>query len=132
MRPTTRRGPTVSHRRERGGDVRRLHVVRTIVSIGLLALVACQSKPAVERASLIVHNARVYTVNDAQPEAQAVAVRGDRIVLVGSNEDALALRGAGTTVIDALGATVLPGLQDSHGHFTGLGTSLQSLDLRGT
>ena len=113
--------------------MREPRVVKTIVASALLAaLVACQSKPVVEPASLIVHNARVYTVNEAQPEAQAVAVRGDRIVLVGSNESALALRGDRTKVIDALGATLLPGLQDSHGHFTGLGGSLQALHLRGT
>jgi predicted amidohydrolase YtcJ len=74
----------------------------------------------------------VYTVNAAQPTAEAVAARGDRIVLVGSNQDALALRGDGTQVIDAQGAAVVPGLQDAHGHFTGLGASLQVLRLRGT
>lgn len=97
-----------------------------------MALGACQARPAVEPASLIVHNARVYTVNQAQPQAEAVAVRGERIVMVGGNDAALALRGADTRVIDAQGATLLPGLQDAHGHFTGLGESLQILPLRGT
>jgi hypothetical protein len=74
----------------------------------------------------------VYTVHAAQPAAEAVAVRGDRIVLVGSSEAALEMRGAETRVIDAQGATLVPGLQDAHGHFTGLGASLQILPLRGT
>jgi predicted amidohydrolase YtcJ len=108
-------------------------LLRTIVAGSLLtALAACQSRPAVEPATLIVHNARVYTARDTQPDAEAVAVRGDRIVLVGSNASALALRGDKTRVIDAKGATLLPGLQDAHGHFTGLGASLQALHLRGT
>jgi predicted amidohydrolase YtcJ len=108
-------------------------LLRAIAAGSLLtALSACQSRPAVEPATLIVHNARVYTVRDTQPDAEAVAVRGERIVLVGTSANALALRGDRTTVIDAKGATLLPGLQDSHGHFTGLGASLQSLHLRGT
>ena len=97
-----------------------------------LALSACRAGQPVEPASLIVYNASVYTVNSAQPRAEAVAVREDRIVLVGSTADALALRGTDTRVIDAEGATLLPGIQDSHGHFTNLGASLQVLPLRGT
>jgi predicted amidohydrolase YtcJ len=95
-------------------------------------VVACQSRPPAEPATLIVHNAQVYTMHTAQPTAQAVAVRGDRIVLVGSSEAALELRGPDTRVIDAEGATLVPGIQDAHGHFTGLGESLQVLQLRGT
>ena len=107
--------------------------VRRLLVVCLAAgLAACQSRPPVEPATLIVHNAVVYTVNSAQPTAEAVAVRGDRLVLVGTNQAALALRGPSTRVIDARGAAVVPGLQDSHGHFTGLGASLQVLRLRGT
>ncbi|HXH05313.1 MAG TPA: amidohydrolase [Vicinamibacterales bacterium] len=83
-------------------------------------------------ADLIVHNARVYTVDPKRPTAEAVAARGDRLVFVGDNRGALALRGPSTRVIDASGATVVPGLQDAHGHFTGLGQSLQRLDFRRT
>ena len=59
-------------------------------------------------------------------------MRGDRIVLVGTSPAALELRGPDTRVVDAEGATLVPGLQDSHGHFTELGASLQVLQLRGT
>jgi predicted amidohydrolase YtcJ len=112
---------------------RTIVLVRAPLSLCLLVLaVACQSRPAPERASLIVHNAKVYTVHDAQPTAEAVAVRGDRIVLVGRSAAALELRGPETRVIDAEGATLIPGIQDAHGHFTGLGESLQVLQLRGT
>ena len=105
---------------------------RSALSLVAFFTLACQSRPATEPATLIVHNAQVYTVHAAQPQAEAVAVRGDRIVLVGTNQAALALRGTNTRVIDAGGATVVPGLQDSHGHFTNLGASLQVLRLRGT
>lgn len=84
------------------------------------------------RAAVIIHNATVYTVNAKQPTAQALAFTGDRITFVGDNAGALALRGPGTQVIDAGGRALIPGLHDAHGHFTGLGSSLQQLDLRGT
>lgn len=83
-------------------------------------------------ADLIIHNARIYTVNAAAPRADAVAIRDGRFLVVGDDQSALATRGEQTRVIDAGGATVLPGLHDAHGHFTGLGASLQVLDLRGT
>jgi predicted amidohydrolase YtcJ len=107
---------------------RRLPWLTVLVVIGI----GCQARPVVEPATLIVHNAQVYTVNTAQPKAEAIAVRGDRIVLVGTNQAALELRGPTTRVIDAGGGTLLPGLQDAHGHFTGLGASLRVLRLRGT
>jgi predicted amidohydrolase YtcJ len=107
--------------------------VRSLTLLCLLAIAAgCQSRPPAEPATLIVHNAKVYTVYDAQPTAEAVAVRGDRIVLVGDSDAALELRGPQTRIIDAKGATLVPGIQDAHGHFTGLGESLQVLQLRGT
>jgi predicted amidohydrolase YtcJ len=105
---------------------------RTILAVAAAAALSCQARPPAEPATLIIHNARVYTVAAAQPQAEAVAVRGDRIVLVGSSDAALQLRGANSRVIDARGATLLPGLQDAHGHFTGLGASLQVLRLRDT
>jgi predicted amidohydrolase YtcJ len=98
----------------------------------LSTTLACSTEVPVPPAELIVHNAVIYTANDAQPRAEAVAVRGGRFVVVGSNADALKLAGSRTRVIDAGGKTVVPGLQDSHGHFTGLGASLQVLRLRGT
>ena len=107
--------------------------MRLLTLICVVALAgACQARPVAEPATLIVHNAKVYTMHAAQPTAEAVAVRGDRIVLVGTSSAALELRGAETRVIDAKGATLVPGIQDSHGHFAGLGESLQVLQLRGT
>jgi hypothetical protein len=101
----------------------------------LAALVlAAAAAPAAQQApaDLIVHNAAIYTADDARPRAEAIAVRGDRIAAVGTSADVLKLKGAATRVIDARGAAVLPGLHDAHGHFTGLGASLQVLRLRGT
>ncbi|BCS34483.1 amidohydrolase [Luteitalea sp. TBR-22] len=96
------------------------------------ATVAREAQPPAAPADLIVTNARVYTVDQARPEAQAVAVRGNRIVAVGTTTEALALKGPATQVIDAVGRAVIPGLHDAHGHVLGLGQGLQDLDLRGT
>lgn len=83
-------------------------------------------------ADLVIVNARVYTVDSGQREAQAVAIRGDRLVVVGSTAEALAHRGPSTQVIDAGGRAIVPGLHDAHGHVLGLGESLQNIDLRDT
>lgn len=68
------------------------------------------------QADLIIANARALTADPASPQAEAVAVRGDRIVYVGSSGGALELRGERTRVVDAAGATLLPGIIDSHYH----------------
>jgi predicted amidohydrolase YtcJ len=65
---------------------------------------------------LIIHNAKLVTVDPQFRIAQAMAVRGDRIQAVGSNTDILARKAANTRIIDAGGKTVLPGLMDSHVH----------------
>jgi predicted amidohydrolase YtcJ len=83
-------------------------------------------------ADLVVVNARIYTVDAANRVVDALAVTGDRIAAVGRSRDILPRRGEATHVIDARGATVVPGLHDAHGHFVGLGESLQIVDLRGT
>ena len=69
-----------------------------------------------EFADMIVRNGRVYTVNEAQPWAEAIAVSGDRIVHVGSDESIEAFIGPDTEVIDLQGKMVLPGIIDAHVH----------------
>src|SRR5437867_2538029 len=100
-------------------------------SMLLLALAGTGVTPAVpERAELVVVNAHVWTVDGARPEAEAVAVRGERIVLVGSNEEARRLAGPGTRLIDAGGRLLLPGFQDGHTHFVSSGMEVGQLDLK--
>jgi predicted amidohydrolase YtcJ len=67
-------------------------------------------------ADLIIQNARVLTMDDRMPRAQAVAIKGNRIVAVGDNAAALAVAGEQTHIIDAKGATLLPGFVESHLH----------------
>jgi predicted amidohydrolase YtcJ len=96
-----------------------------IVVLGWLASFA-QAQPA---ADLIVHNARIWTVDSSLPEAQAVAVLGERIVAVGSNQDVAAWRGPSTKMIDAGGKRLLPGFNDSHVHAATSGDELDDVQL---
>jgi predicted amidohydrolase YtcJ len=81
-------------------------------------------------ADLVLNNGKIVTMNSAQPAAQAVAIRGDRIVAVGSNADAAKLAGPRTQVIDLHGQLAIPGFIEGHGHFTGVGQFRMGLDLR--
>ncbi len=74
------------------------------------------SKPAA--ADLIIRNAKIWTVDRDHPEAEAVALLGDRIVAVGSNQEIDVWRGPNTRVQDAAGKRLLPGFNDAHVHFT--------------
>jgi predicted amidohydrolase YtcJ len=85
-----------------------------------------QSKPT---ADLIVTNAKVWTVDKVNPGAEAVAILGDRIIAVGSNDDVAMLRGPATKVIDASGKLLLPGFNDAHVHFVSGGRSLDAVQL---
>lgn len=67
-------------------------------------------------ADVIITNVSIFTADEANPRAEAVAVRGDRIVLVGSKSEVEAWRGPGTRVLDGDGKTLLPGFIDSHFH----------------
>ena len=80
-------------------------------------------------ATLVLRNGKVVTVDAAMPEAQAVAIRGDRIIAVGTNQAIQPYVGPSTQVIDLRGQLAIPGLVESHGHFMGLGQSKLTLDL---
>jgi len=79
---------------------------------------------------LIFVNGNVYTVNERQPHAEAVAVKNERIAFVGSNDDAKKFHAA--RVVDLAGKTVVPGLTDSHCHIFGIGEREMNLNLEGT
>src|SRR5215510_16554449 len=79
---------------------------------------------------LLLFNAHVITMNSSQPSAQAIAIRQDRIVWVGKNEEARKLFGEKILRLDLHGATVLPGIIDAHTHLVELGKSLLRLNLK--
>jgi predicted amidohydrolase YtcJ len=91
------------------------------------ARVAQQPGPA--PADLVLTNGRIVTVEDAAPEAQAIAIAGSRIVAVGSADAVKPYIGSSTRVIDLNGQLAIPGFIESHGHFTGIGEMKMELDL---
>lgn len=81
---------------------------------------------------LIIHNAKIYTFDPAQPQAEAVAVRDGKVLAVGSLADIMALNGAKSAdTFDLQGATLIPGLNDAHTHLIQWALSLHEVDLVG-
>ncbi|MEM9777174.1 MAG: amidohydrolase family protein, partial [Chloroflexota bacterium] len=76
-------------------------------------------------AKQIYINGNIITMNDAQPTAEAIGIAGDKIAVVGSNEEVKAWGGDDTQVVDIGGKTVIPGLIESHNHIS-LGAIWQS------
>ena len=96
------------------------------VTVVAASLAGCRSLPP---ADLVLLNARVYTVDAAQPWAEAVAVTGDRIVAVGATADIRRYAGEGTRVLDLGGAFVSPGFNDAHVHVDATGALLVGVNL---
>src|SRR5688572_4671308 len=94
-----------------------------------LVLTVFPSALAAQDADLIIRNARIWTGDSARPRAEAVAIRGERIIAVGSNTEADAHRTARTRVIDATGRMVTPGFIDDHTHFGQAGALLIGANL---
>ncbi len=97
--------------------------------VALVCVVPVWGQSSGVAADLIIRNAKIWTVDPSRPEAEAVAVLGDRIVAVGSNRELDVWRGAGTRVVDAGGKRLLPGFNDAHLHFMSGGSQLDNVQL---
>jgi adenine deaminase len=80
-------------------------LLRSFVTVLMISGMVLARTQAPEPADLIIHNAKIHTVNAKQPRAEAIAIRGQRIAAVGSNADILKLKGPASRVIDAGGTT---------------------------
>jgi predicted amidohydrolase YtcJ len=98
-----------------------------LISSFLLSPTAAKVQPA----DLVFRDGNVYTANDASPKAEAVAVKGDRIVFAGSNREAQQYIGAKTRIVNLRGKTMLPGMTDAHHHLSGVGFREMTLNLEG-
>ena len=107
---------------------------RRILQLAGLVLAVSMSGcgPKVEPADMVLHNGKIATVDPAKPQAQAIAIRGDVIAAVGTNEEIEPYIGESTQVIDLAGMLAVPGFIEGHGHFTSLGEAKMNLDLTRT
>jgi len=101
-------------------------IVLLLAAIGILS---CSQKPP---ADLIVTNAKIYTVDDKNPWAEAIAVSGGKIVALGDLHEVEKYNGKNTKLIDAGGRLVLPGFADSHTHAFWGGQRLTEINLNGS
>jgi predicted amidohydrolase YtcJ len=106
---------------------RRLALLGAVVS----GISACEGVDT-NVADLVLTNGNIVTVDEAMPAAQAMAVRGDRIVAVGTSADIESFIGSSTEVVDLQGRTAVPGFIEGHGHYVGLGQAKMILDLTNT
>ena len=97
-----------------------------LIAVAGVALLQAQQAPP---ADIVLTNGKIITVDDRFSIAQAIAIRGDRFVAVGTNQDITRLAGPNTRRIDLRGRAVVPGLIDNHAHFQEEGAYWQ-LELR--
>ena len=102
-----------------------------LCTVTLCLLVTAGAQSSSTAADTIIVNARIYTVNHGQPWAEAIAIRGDKILAVGHPKQIEIYRGRSTKVIDAKGKLVLPGFTDCHIHFMDGSLGLTQVDLNG-
>mgnify|MGYP003668622167 CR=1 FL=1 len=91
----------------------------------IIFLIGCTENQSPD--SIIV-NANVWTVNKQKPNTEAIAIKDGKIIALGKSAEIEKLKTQETEVIDAKGAFVMPGWIEGHGHFSGLGKSLQNLN----
>src|SRR5262245_42437598 len=105
--------------------------MKRIPAISLVLVLVCllPGHSRVEQADVVFVGGNIYTGNERQPHAEAVAVKASKIIFVGSNKDAKAYQGRNTRVIDLHGNTVVPGMTDSHYHLSGVGAREMNLNL---
>ena len=101
---------------------------RLVISFLFLFFVSCES----QKADMIIHNGMIYTMNDLNPTAEAVAVSSGKIIALGKYTDLDPLITPRTKIINLSGATMTPGIIEGHGHFYGLGLAKMQLDLSKT
>jgi predicted amidohydrolase YtcJ len=93
--------------------------------LAILAIISCQKKETVD---LIIKNGQIYTVNDAAPNAEMVAIKDGKIIYAGDAAGGSKYEGE---ILDLEGKTMVPGLHEGHAHIMGVGFNLMNVDLMG-
>ena len=109
-----------------------VYLVGFAMAVGTLTIQARAQRSGTAQAppaDLVLINGRIVTVDDARPEAEAIAVSKDRVQALGTTTEIKAMVGPNTQVIDLQGQLAIPGFIESHGHFTGVGGAQLELNL---
>lgn len=101
-------------------------VAGALLLLTILVLQACNSG---EKADSIFYNGTIYTVDDSNPQVEAVAVKNGMIMATGSKAEIMKLQGDDTEMVDLQGQTMTPGFIESHAHMMGVGYNKLELDL---
>ncbi len=101
-------------------------VAGALLLLTILVLQACNSG---EKADSIFYNGTIYTVDDSNPQVEAVAVKNGMIMATGSKAEIMKLQGDNTEMVDLQGQTMTPGFIESHAHMMGVGYNKLELDL---
>ncbi len=109
-------------------QVKKVASTTLFLILSSLLLISISSCSQQQPADLIIHHAKIYTVDDSFSVAEAMAIKDGKIIAVGKNEDILKQYKA-DSVTDAGGKTIFPGFNDAHAHFAGYGASLQRVNL---
>ena len=100
-------------------------------SLLVIFLFSCAEKKSCNPADLVFINTSIYTVNESNPKAEALAILGDTIVFVGNNNLAKDYQCGQAKVVDLSSSYIYPGFVDSHAHLKGIGYRENSLNLQG-
>lgn len=110
-------------------SLKKTGLVLVLIIFAFILAFSQEGKESSEEASLILINGNIITMDPEMPKAEAVAIKNDRIIAVGSNKDIEKHNGEKTQIIDLEGKTAVPGLIDAHIHFPRLGKRLKELFL---
>ena len=103
-------------------------IFKIILVFAIGAILSCENE--FQHADLIIVNANIWTGNEKQPNAEAMAVRGDSIIAIGAKQDILKFKNPSSKIIDVKGNYITPGFIDTHVHFLFGGFNLMSVQLR--
>ncbi|MBW7887756.1 MAG: amidohydrolase [Bacteroidetes bacterium] len=106
-------------------------ILYSLLGLGIIFGIYYAIVDKTQPADLLILNATIYTVDESNSVQQAMAIRGSRIIAVGTTED-IQKRYSSQNVIDANGKTIIPGMIDSHAHVFEIGTNSAELNLVGT
>lgn len=107
---------------------KKLYPQLLLLALSSLCIISCKFRQKVD---LVIHHAKIYTVDEQFSVAEAMAVNDGKIVAIGTNDEILKLYES-DSITDAEGKAVYPGFNDAHAHFVGYGASLQRVNLMDT